>query len=801
MMLEALLFIAFLLCFLVQAGIGNKKELKGYLHNLWVKIILPLFQYHFVLTERKLLIFYFKTMSGLFALSFAVTLTVHTKIFDLGINYDGGKIEYYTVILAVAISAIYALWMILNYMSKTRGKGKVNRNVVFQANEVSHELVIKNEKSKKYIPETYLEVDDYKDRLRYFCDPVCFFNLIQERALKVNFDYVDYRRRQKGKAPFPYNPPTASPKEINLANVSERSAAAFSYFAKLSEKRLDYIENCKGFTFRMLSLQYESLTKKICLIKGEPGCGKTNLLCDFVDKTLSERQIPALFVNAFQLNANDIAGSLSKAMYSFDTIDFVYILMGMKGYCHKHNKPFVIIIDGLNENLKAKEFSTNLLTFLEQIKKFDFVRIVLTCRTKYFKENFENQLKSLSDETFTIENLYSRLNDNQKRRILHNYFTYFDISYATMSEDAEEKLTENFLLLRIFSEANQGQNVGTINNLYKARLFKTYYDIMCQRIANNMKEFQQLSPVSIKSLFQKIISLMISTKTFMNVPLDDVLTHCNQQEKDAYLRFLDENILLRKDLLEDNVFATREVVNFTYDEFRDFLLAEYLKEISKSVQSSELGQTITELTNEAIVTFEGLRTFLFLVGHNDPALNKILVSQPWYENAFVSCIWSIPDEEISDDDIMHLKQMFPLYIKYLTRMFVLINWDLSVNPRLNITILLDILSELDLDGIMKIFNVSFDYYTRRYEGMTEQKYLLKILLNRVMSKKLTSSPIRYRSLMCFVLYIASFNDEAKKIILEYDKIYHNEPLLRDIQKKTKCKELNYFIEKHLLLHS
>lgn len=799
-MLTLLLIVLFIICSFYLIGIGNRRVLKKYANVLWTKMVQPLFKHYFVLTEQKLLLSFFKTIAGVSGLSIVVNIVVKTKWFEARIGYDGA-FDIFIVLIDLIILVGYALYIFCNYKSKLK-KNHNNQtisNVVERAKEVSKNLVEINIKSGKYIPETYLEVNEYKDAVRFFCDPVLFHGLAQDRALRLNFDHINTKWKLEGKGKFVYNFVPVDNSIINLSNIVEISKRQVETLDTDIEK-LNVDGNEGWMTSRKVDRvkkEFYTFINQFCLITSDAGHGKTNFLCDLVQKTLLPRGIPTLYVNAFQLSSDDIAGNLSSILYPFDSIPFSDILDGFESYCLNKDKPLVIIIDGLNENPKVKTFASSLQRFLQEISKYSFVRIVLTCRTQYYEHNFSELLKQFENKTLGIPNLFSRLEDDHKERILNNYLSYFHIN-VRFSDDIKKQLTENFLLLRIFSEAYHNKSLGVVGSLYKAELFQAYYDTMSDKINAYLQETSGLGGISIKSLFGKIVEQMVSTDQFMNVPLDNLLSVCSPDEKIVYSRFLDENILLRKDLVGSetkNVFSDQEVVNFTYDEFRDFLISEYLIGVVYKNSKDDFTSTCSRLTGEKSIASEGLRTFLFLVGHKDSKVLSSLSKNLWYEKTFINQIWSVPDHEVTHDDIKHIRQVFPVYTKVIIHKLVCIRWNVQVYPILNINLILDILKDKDQYGIMKIFNTSFDYSVDRfYYRETEQAILLDSISDLLESERISNNPIAIAPLMEFILYLTTFNTKSKAIYMEYYNKYHNIEQLEKVKKTSKCRELTYLIE-------
>ena len=109
--------------------------------------------------------------------------------------------------------------------------------------------------------------------------------------------------------------------------------------------------------------------------------------------------------------------------------------------------------------------------------------------------------------------------------------------------------------------------------------------------------------------------------------------------------------------------------------------------------------------------------------------------------------------------------------------------------------MLDILKDKDQYGIMKIFNMSFDYSVDRYyQCDTEQTSLLNSISELLESERISKNSCTIAPLMEFILYLTTFNAKAKAIYMEYYNKFHNLDQLKKVRSSTKCMELIYFIE-------
>lgn len=106
-----------------------------------------------------------------------------------------------------------------------------------------------------------------------------------------------------------------------------------------------------------------------------------------------------------------------------------------------------------------------------------------------------------------------------------------------------------------FCEANRDKQLGLVSHIKRDELFTVYFDKMLSRLAetHDWVGRKVLRKRKIKKFFSLILKYMIQNDTFFNVPIEDLFGEMEEEDENMLLRFLDENILLRKDLSEKRI--------------------------------------------------------------------------------------------------------------------------------------------------------------------------------------------------------------------------------------------------------
>lgn len=548
-----------------------------------------------------------------------------------------------------------------------------------------------------------------------------------------------------------------------------------------------------GYKVSHVYKQLEWFAAKVCLIKEDAGQGKTNFICDLVDNFILKRNIPGIFLLGTELDPGNIRGSILKKAFPDSTdLSFPQFLSEIQAQCHLSNQPFILIIDGLNENANPNLLSKNLEDFISEITEHNFIRIIISCRSEYYDKHFSNFNKA-SFSPFMSEVQWLRIRNEKisANKIFWSYMEYFNIDITAYNSNVFKQLTENFLLLRIFCDSHQNEKIAYLGSIQKQALFERYYQNKVEEITARMNEddeFRVMGKINIKRFLEKLIEYMIEHKTYENIPFEDLLGADDNHK--LYVRFLDENILVRRDPTAGNsVFGVHEVVNFTFDEFRDYLIADYL--INK-IYPKDVGEFCDFLENEIDPSsriLEGCGSFLFYIARKsaDVALKKIIENQSWYPVIFFRCIFNLEDQYVcqNDRDIIFKRlrskgrSSISVFYQFLNRS------EITDTPNLNLDHYLSFLRALDVREFELIFTRMFadgDY--ARYGEIGQERFLDRY--NTFFDNEDSGTTGKD-----FEILVYMFNNKGKwSIFSVYEKFYHRFPDVATVQLQNALKSNN-----------
>ena len=598
-----------------------------------------------------------------------------------------------------------------------------------------------NKKSKKYIPEVYIESNNIKDKIRYFSEPDLFLerlldsfknidctylnsNLLKANLKTLNFKEVDklekYNEKTLKEKCFYLNEYIKETKKyIKKISLKEEIETNFE---NIDKKNYDYLKyklrsNLEWKLDNYLEI-LELLNSKVLLILDNAGRGKTTLLCDIVENMFLKKQQICIFISAYKILNGDIIQTLRDEFFQDFCSNENEFFVKLDYIGRKTGKNIIFIIDGLNESDNLREFSIKLNRFIEKIQSYEYLKVIMSCRKEYFEERFkelvilknEKQICCI-DKTFNIDN------DDLSGECLKKYFKFFNIKILSIDIETKEKLLENPLLLRFFCEAYSDKQLNEIKNLYKYDLFQKYTEKKYEKIKEYNKTEEDLNRI-----FDTISKYMLDNNEFTQVPLN-IIT-----DEEFIKQIIYEDIIF-KDGLVEKITRTRkviEVVSFTFDEYRDYNLAWYMLE---NYSDENILEKVNELKETSVI--EGVSRYIYNIAkNNENKLLKKIEKEKWTIEPFLEYIFGVEDSDVKETDLEKLESIFNLTPRYNYKIFIsLIKRREKRYKNLNIAKAFEFITKMNaksyIINFLSNFNVQKDYSRFYIEKDKEIDYYLK----------------------------------------------------------------------------
>jgi hypothetical protein len=598
-----------------------------------------------------------------------------------------------------------------------------------------HNRLASEKNSKKYIPDIFVEIGDVKDNARLFCHPALFIRKLIDDVRR--FDLFDLNRflRKVGLPCLDVKVPDAGSYESLDTDVAAIRKALGELSASLSDLKREQRDTLAdrvpvnkshifnevywriGDTARAL-IEYEIVpllrdidvaTARVLAIVSRAGQGKTNFVCDLAKNCLAQRRIPCAYFTGKELGAvgrKQLPGFLARSVYGEGYPgNFEDLLDDIDDEAHRQGSACIILIDAINEHPNLPVFSQEIEEFIEKCLQHPRIRVILTCRAEYFDARFGNlQKSSFADRLVIQREIQQHMTEEHRERMVHGYFHFFKLDVPWMSDHARKQLGEDPFLLRMFCEAygnpaaERVRKMGRLRNIRRDALFREYFKQKLGALkesAGQKTGFLLGNSHPYQEVIRKVIRWMVDNGKYTDVPL----AFFKQKELAILSGLVDEDILIRRDLTPDSVIGSAEVLNFTFDACRDFLLSDYLLNVLAKEDRQRFERLVSELTDPKQSVAEGLQQYLFYASRYlaDSSTTTFMESQQWYETVFRTSVFDLDEEAITKQDADRLKGFCLKDHQMATRIVVdlLVRYDPKRSPNANILTLFEIFDSMD----------------------------------------------------------------------------------------------------------
>lgn len=562
---------------------------------------------------------------------------------------------------------------------------KVDSNLRFRKDltkfiNVSQKKIEDEKRSRKYIPSVFVETSEVKDYVRYFTNPIFFYRKIDYDLQRINIEHFNNILEMAKVEPLEIDIKDAVclPEPNNLTELNDRLLkqkeiiekfkdviTPFSWQSNVNNKytpRTDLKDYWKVFKFNVESSSngvYSNLedalvkikiaNSKIFLITGMAGQGKTNFVCDLVENQLQCFDIPNIFIPARLLNhysgPNRILSYITNNRFCPNLTSVHEIFELLNNVSLESGKPFIITLDGINEVSDLQGFVDELKVFLEALCQYDFVKIIITCRNEFFEHKFSGVFEpQFSESLYRVQDLRNEMSDYNKSKLLSEYFEHFNIKLR-LSKGSKEFLKNDLILLRLFCEIYEGQDIGYVSDIYKGELFERY-------LIMKINDFpQEQKPTAIGSL-RKICHIMLANADFSLVSNAEF----NVTERQVVEKLVGEDIILRREVPPSGLISLGiENISFTYDEMRDFLLAYF---IVVNVAQEEQDFSIFERMSKWSI-YEGLFRYTYILArkHNNQSVVSMCESFHDFNYHYLNNLPLLSSDLQSAEDVERVKNI------------------------------------------------------------------------------------------------------------------------------------------------
>ncbi len=488
--------------------------------------------------------------------------------------------------------------------------------------KITIESVEKYVATGKYIKGLFVELNDAKEYIRAFC----FGKLWKQKVIRsYNTLFNDKMGKELPKVYSERGIHMHLSTRVNAKVVKSEVEKTKRFLDKMNNRELvcnqDYkntnmLYECFGNRYYRsidnIDKMASYINSKCIVITGTAGNGKSMMLCSVADLLASKKET-VLFFNARDIKENFLS-YLAKNVISESLKKVFSIWWNLQNVIHFFiNKDIYILVDAINENDNT-EFLESISDSIEKLLKNSHVRVIISCRSEYYDLKYKKYLfKKGSKVSASFLDLQAEEYSYEAReRLITNYARHYNFT-GELSEGVKEKITKQLLLVRILFEVYSGKKEN-IYELNKYKLYKQYID------GTDKSE--------IGYWLKQLAKYMFDNRQYENIPLSKL----GQLQKK--LEMIDASVLVCRNLVKNKGTLreeTEEVINFVYDEMRDYKLSTYLLDIcedaSGNVDYSKVKSSLLVLREQGAVCTEGIVNYIFnhCVAENNTQMIEFLL--------------------------------------------------------------------------------------------------------------------------------------------------------------------------------
>lgn len=516
------------------------------------------------------------------------------------------RLENYLDYVGIIIDWMQRLWFLLPILAVIVVFTITFILFKYNCKKITRSQIYQYEKNDKYISGLFVELNNSKEWIRAFCYPKKWKHRLISR---YNTLFNDKMGKQVCNVYSERNIKIKISHFMSIKNLAREICATRGWFQKIQKREVecnsDYkntnmLYECFGHSYSQNLEEMEESVKYLAsdymIVTGTAGNGKTVMLCSSAEMLMANNST-VLFLNARDINES-LFTYIRRKMTSERLKYFFPLWWSLQVFKHKIlRKNIYILIDAINEN-DSKEFLETFEDGIYSLIKHNNVKVVVSCRSEYFDVRYKKFLltEKLEPRASFLNLQADKYSDIAIERMFRNYETHYNFT-GEISELVKEKLSNQLLLVKIFFEVYEGKN-DSVYELNKYKLYKTYID--------------NLEDIELKEIVKKLAQFMFEEGRYENIELSKL-----EVARDKY-KIIDSSILVCRDLIKNagNIREeTEEVVNFVYDEMRDYLITQQILIICEDeveeIDTEKVKSIILDFVNKNANCLEGVVNYLF----------------------------------------------------------------------------------------------------------------------------------------------------------------------------------------------
>lgn len=321
------------------------------------------------------------------------------------------------------------------------------------------------------------------------------------------------------------------------------------------------------YTNYLESEEITSVNNPYIFLYGEGGIGKSHIIADTIIDRENEGNESLLFLGQhFKEDINPLSVILKTLEMTCGSDGF---LSSLNERAKKNGSRIVIFIDALNEGNGKVIWKEYLAGFVEQLKQYPWLGLVVTIRIEYVESLFaENQ--QLKKELVQVRHMgFSTI----EYQAIKKYFEYYHVQFNDLPFAEQE--FRNPLFLRLLCEGFREEYVN-LSEISITNVYKKYLEMINQRISEVCGYSRHINVVK-KSINELVKYKYVSDTRNNLIHLDDAyeIIAAIEQRYNIKNSVFDE-LLSNGVITQNRSYDNYDYVYVTYEKLDDYLYANLL---------------------------------------------------------------------------------------------------------------------------------------------------------------------------------------------------------------------------------
>lgn len=357
--------------------------------------------------------------------------------------------------------------------------------------------------------------------------------------------------------------------EYGRGNYRNRSWKGFmaSYMCTFPTYHLEELENsieiCKELE-KLINKEVMYLyQRKIVLLTGRGGMGKTHLLCDIAKQWITSR-IPAFLFFGEQFGVNNASEEILKRL-GLEQISFDEFLSFFDEIAEGTQCYVPICVDALNETTQNDYWNSQLLSLISAVEKYKNIKLIVSCRSIYLQEVLDEDI--VSRMAIVEQKGFEHVEIEAMRQFGEYYGIYLNFDYLLHQK------YKNPLYLKMLCEVAQTQKNLHAEAEDLMKLMKDFFEMKDKKISKeiciSVREHivRQILDIVANSMLKQSINYIQWSELRAIVKEQLSEYNCERDTQHLLKKLLSENLLKEAD--NDN----KKIV-FGYERFYEIIMAQ-----------------------------------------------------------------------------------------------------------------------------------------------------------------------------------------------------------------------------------